>query len=135
MIVVDASVLIAHLDERDALHERAVEALLEWADQPLTCSQMTLAEVLVAPARHGRLDAAQDAIARLGVGELPFAADAAPRLASLRAATNLNLPDCCVLLAAEDAPAGRILTFDDRLGRAAADHGLEVLNAGPSEKP
>jgi predicted DNA-binding protein (UPF0278 family) len=33
VIAVDASVLIAHLDERDALHARAEEALLGAADQ------------------------------------------------------------------------------------------------------
>jgi predicted nucleic acid-binding protein len=51
VIVVDASVLIAHLDERDALHQRAVERLLEAADQPLACSPITLADVLVGPTR------------------------------------------------------------------------------------
>ena len=38
MIVVDASVLIAHLDERDALHERAVERLLAAAGETLGAS-------------------------------------------------------------------------------------------------
>jgi predicted nucleic acid-binding protein len=33
VIVVDASVLIAHLDERDALHEQAVERLLAAAGE------------------------------------------------------------------------------------------------------
>ena len=43
MIVVDASVLIAHIDENEALHDRAVETLLAAADQPLGCSPITLA--------------------------------------------------------------------------------------------
>ena len=118
MIVVDASVLIAHLDERDGQHERAVQALLEVVEQPLGCSPITLAEVLVGPARHDRLEAARDAVVALGVEEIPFAGDAPARLASLRVATGLKLPDCCVLLAAQDAGA-EILTFDDRLARAA----------------
>lgn len=33
--------------------------------------------------------------------------------------THLKLPDCCVLLAAQDKHADAILTFDDRLGREA----------------
>jgi predicted nucleic acid-binding protein len=119
VIVVDASVLIAHFDAQHALHERAVENLLEAAEQPLACSPLTLAEVLVGPARHSRLEVAREALARLGVREVAFAIDAPARLASLRAETNLNLPDCCVLLAAEDAPAARILTFDERLAKAA----------------
>jgi hypothetical protein len=32
-----------------------------------------------------------------------------------RAETTLKMPDCCVLLAAEDAQANAVLTFDDRL--------------------
>jgi predicted nucleic acid-binding protein len=49
--------------------------------------------------------------------------DAAERLAALRVATELKLPDCCVLLAAEDAQA-RLLTFDARLAREAGRRGL-----------
>jgi predicted nucleic acid-binding protein len=119
VIVVDASVLIAHLDENDALHDRAVEALLAAADQPLGCSPITLAEVLVGPARADRLRDARSAIGDLGVAEVPLGDDAAARLAALRAETALKMPDCCVLLAAEDGQAEAVLTFDDRLARAA----------------
>ncbi len=41
----------------------------------------------------------------LEIQELPFPADAAVRLAQLRATTDLKMPDCCVLLVAEDAGA------------------------------
>ncbi len=126
MILVDASVLIAHLDEDDAQHERAVECLLEWAEQPLACSPITLAEVLVGPARQGRLDRARDALARLGIDEVPLPVDAPARLASLRAETQLKLPDCCVLLAAQHGTARAVLTFDERLARSA-----ERLGFGP----
>lgn len=127
MIVVDASVLIAHLDENDALHDRAVKALLAAADQPLGCSPVTLAEVLVGPARAGRLRDARSAINDLGVAEIPLGDDAASRLAELRAETALKMPDCCVLLAAEHAPAEAVLTFDDRLARAAQQRRLRVV--------
>jgi predicted nucleic acid-binding protein len=118
VIVVDASVLIAHLDDRDALHDRAVECLLDVAEHPLGCSPLTLAEVLVGPARHRRLEAARAAIAGLEITALPLGDDAPARLAQLRANTGLRLPDCCVLLAAEDADARAVLTFDDGLARA-----------------
>ena len=59
----------------------------------------------------------------LGVRELHLAADAAARLAVLRAETGLKLPDCCVLLVAQDVRA-TVVTFDDRLARAAAALGL-----------
>ena len=127
MIVVDASVLIAHLDENDALHDRAREALLASAEQPLACSPITLAEVLVGPARAGRLGDARGAIVDLGVAEIPLGDDAAGRLAELRAKTALKLPDCCVLLAAEDGQAEAVLTFDDLLARAARQRRLRVV--------
>ena len=127
MIVVDADVLIAHLDDNHALHDRALDALLATAEQTLGCSPITLAEVLVGPARAGRLRDARTAVMDLGVGEIPLGEDAAARLASLRADTALKMPDCCVLLAAEDAQADAVLTFDDRLARAAEQRGLPVV--------
>lgn len=119
MIVIDASVLIAHLDERDALHARAEDALLAGADQPLGCSPITLAEVLVGPARRDLLDAARAALAQLDVEVIPLEGDAPLRLAMLRAGTGLKLPDCCVLLAADSTTAEGVLTFDDALAREA----------------
>jgi predicted nucleic acid-binding protein len=119
VIVVDASVLIAHLDERDALHEQALERLLGAADATLGASTLTLAEVFVGPSRRGRLQDALGAIAALEVQEIPLAPGAAGDLATLRADTGLKLPDCCVLLAARSAGASDVLTFDDRLARAA----------------
>lgn len=120
MIVVDASVLIAHLDERDALHERAVERLLAAAGEPLGCSTLTLAEVFVGPARRGRLNDARAAIAALEVQEIPLEIGSAGDLALVRAETGLKLPDCCVLLAARAARAKGVLTFEERLAEAAA---------------
>jgi predicted nucleic acid-binding protein len=127
VIVVDAGALIAHLDESDALHPRAVDALLTTAEQPLGCSPITLAEVLVGPARAGRLRDARGAITDLGIAEIPLGDDAAARLAALRAETALKMPGCCVLLAAEDAQAEAVLTFDDRLSRAVERRRLRVV--------
>ena len=119
MIVVDASALIAHLDADDAQHQRAVERMMELADQPLGCSSITLAEVFVGPARAGRLEVAERVVRELGVTEIRPGESAAPRLAGIRAETGLKLPDCCVLLAAQDCGAQAVLTLDDRLGREA----------------
>jgi predicted nucleic acid-binding protein len=125
MIVLDASVLIAHLDQHDALHATARERLRTAVKQRrrFSTSTITLAEVLVDPTRSGTLRAAQAALSALGVAELPLPPNAAERLAALRTETALKLPDCCVLLAAEEANGG-VLTFDERLGRAAAERGL-----------
>jgi hypothetical protein len=82
--------------------------------------------VLVGPSRTGRLDAALSALRALEVEERPFPGDTAVRLARLRADTGLRMPDCCVLLAAQDAVA-RVAAFDDRLIRAAEGLGLVAL--------
>jgi predicted nucleic acid-binding protein len=119
VIVLDASVLIAHLDRNDVHHELAAERLRAVSDQPLGASSITLAEVLVAPTRAGRLAAAQAALRMLGVDELPLPRDTAERLAALRVETSLKLPDCCVLLTAR-VTGGALLTFDERLAREAA---------------
>lgn len=49
--------------------------------------------------------------------------DAPERPAHLRSATRLKLPDCCVLLAAQDVRATTVLPFDDRLRVAAREAG------------
>jgi len=126
VIVLDASVLIAHLDEQDPLHGRSTDALDKVADQPLECSPITMAEVLVGPARAGRLDAATAALAELQVEELPLGRDAPARLAKLRADSGLRLPDCCVLLTAQDAGADAVLTLDDALTKAAECLGIRA---------
>jgi predicted nucleic acid-binding protein len=123
MIVLDASVLIAHLNAADAYHERATE-LLE-RDDDLTASVISLAEVLVQPARAGLLSRAVSALGDLGVRSVGLNEDGVVRLAVLRAETNLKLPDCCVLLTAEQVQ-GAVATFDGRLASAAKDLGLLV---------
>lgn len=126
MIVLDASVLIAHLDALDAHHRRAGALLAASGADPLGASVVTMAEVLVGPARAGRVEQGTSALHALGVAPLPLDAVRAPsNLAVLRAQTGLKLPDCCVLLAALDTE-GEIATFDERLARAAVSSGLAV---------
>jgi predicted nucleic acid-binding protein len=126
VIVLDASVLIGHLDARDRHHEKAT-ALLEASDgEPLGASAMTLAETLVAPARAKRLEEAKSALERLGIAELGLGDDAPARLAELRAGTGRKLPDCCVLAAAQQHD-GSVASFDGDLRKAAQKLGLEVV--------
>ncbi|HEY2506122.1 MAG TPA: type II toxin-antitoxin system VapC family toxin [Streptosporangiaceae bacterium] len=128
MIVLDACILIAHFDSQDVLHDRAGELLASIADEQLLASPITTAEVLVAPARTGRLDLAMAAVAQLNVVTVPLNEDAPARLALLRAETSLKLPDCCVLLAAEQEGKAAIATFDERLDAIARRRGIAVLN-------
>ena len=125
MIVLDASVLIAHLDERDNHHERASRLLAETGAEPLGASTITLAETLVAPARAGRLEDVVAALSRLGVTELSLADGASGQLARLRAETGCKLPDCCVLLAAREY-GGTVASFDSALVSAANTLGLRI---------
>jgi predicted nucleic acid-binding protein len=125
VIVLDASVLIGHLDGNDP-HHRSSRALLEGSGiAPLGASPISLAETLVAPARAGQLEVALDALKRLGVAELALGAGAPAELARLRADTGCKLPDCCVLLAAQ-CHEGAVASFDADLVRAARAVGLEV---------
>lgn len=128
MIVLDASVLIGYLDAEDAQHPAAETLLAREIDDDFAASSLTLAEVLVGPARARRLDDALSALRDLEVDERRFPADAAVRLARLRADTGLRMPDCCVLMAAQEAGA-RLATFDGRLGRAARSLGLVALQS------
>ncbi len=125
MTALDASVLIAQFDVGDEHHAQA-RALLEGLTLALVVSPVTLAEVLVGPTRNGDPAVIVAAIGDLGVRELRLPDDAAPRLALLRVETRLRLPDCCVLLAAEDADR-ELATFDQRLARAARSRGLTVV--------
>lgn len=127
MIVLDATVLIAYLDSDDAHHPRALTLLAREIDDDFAASPLTLAEVLVVPAREGRMDAVLRALSDLDVRELPFPADTAVKLAQLRASTRCTMPDCCVLLAAGQAHA-RVASFDDALNGAAIARGLITVS-------
>lgn len=115
LTVADASVLIGWLDDHDALHHAAIEELS--ALDGFVVHPLTLAEVLVYPARHGR---EHDVLARLeAVGMVVSSLPLDPvTLARLRATTSLKVPDCVVLACAKAHGLG-VTTFDERL-RAAA---------------
>lgn len=126
MIVLDASVLIAYLDGDDEHHADAERLLAREVDDDFGANSLTLAEVLVAPARVDRLDRARTALRDLQVDELRFPDDSVLALVRLRVETGLKMPDCCVLLAAETLNA-RVATFDNRLRTTAARRSLGVL--------
>ena len=128
MIVLDASVLIAYLDAEDAQHEAAEVLLAREIDDEFVVNPLTLAEVLVGPVRTGLLDAALTALRDLEVEERSFPTDAAVRLARLRVDTRLRMPDCGVLLIAQDA-AARVASFDGRLVSAAEELDLVALTS------
>lgn len=118
MIVLDASVVIAHLDPDDSLHVSATSTLLEYASDDLRLPASAYAESLVDPARKGRLDEARDAIAALQLQIVPVDRPSAERAASLRARERgLRLPDALVLACGEHLAADVIVTADRRWRR------------------
>jgi predicted nucleic acid-binding protein len=127
VIITDARVLIAFLDSTDALHEQARNFMRDIAGQERGTSTVTIAEVLVGPTRSGRLADAEDVLRALRLREITLPIDAPFRLANVRASSQLKLPDCCVLVAAQDSHADAIATFDDRLRRVAEAHGFTTL--------
>lgn len=124
MIVLDASMVIAALVLQDEHHANAVGFFRNTTDL-LLINPVTLAGVLVAPSREGRLEQVLAELDNLGVTEAPFPPGSARGLAELRATTGLRLPDCIVLFTALDLRA-TLASFDDRLRRAATDRGVQV---------
>lgn len=125
MIVLDASVLIAHFDGADAHHSRARRLLSEGLSDVLRASPITLAEFLVTGTRAGVQGAMLDGLSSLGVSTEHLPVDAPARLADLRVRTGLKMPACCVVLAAQTS-TGAVATFDDRLASAARSLGLDT---------
>lgn len=125
MIVLDASVLIGHLDAGDPHHAGARELLEASNGEALGASTITLVETLVSPARAGRLADAEAALRQLSISELSLGENAPGRLAQLRADAGMKLPDCCVLLAAQEH-AATVASFDADLLAAAGKLGLQT---------
>jgi predicted nucleic acid-binding protein len=126
VIVLDASTLIAVLDPDDAHHQAAEELVASAVSDELGVNQLTLAEVLVGPVRSDRLGHTLDGLRQLEVMQLGFPADSPIRLAVLRSQTGLTMPDCCVLLSAQDQ-GGAVASFDEHLRPGALNQGLDVL--------
>lgn len=126
MIALDSGVLIALFDANDA-HHAAAEALFTiHASEPMTIGPINLAEVLVRAARENRDREMLADLRALDVATTSLPDDAATRLARLRATTRSKMPDCCVLLTAEQTSA-RIATFDEGLKESARVLNLQIV--------
>lgn len=126
MITLDAGVLIGLLNSFDAHHERAVSLFSDLVDDLLYLNPITEAEVLVRAVQVQRGEEFYHRVRETGVNVLTPPPDAGVRLAQMRAETGLKLPDCCVILTAQQSDS-RIATFDARLARAARGLGIEVV--------
>lgn len=125
MITLDASVVIAHLQPRDAHHHAATAYLREHPDQPLLIHSLNLAEVLIGGVKAGRGQELLDDLHAIGL-RVADQRDGEPlRLAALRVETGLKLPDCCALDTALTSES-TLATFDERLADAARTRHLKV---------
>lgn len=125
MIVLDASILVAHLFPHHAHHAVATSLLLDAADEPMLVHALTLAEVLVGGVKIGKGAAMLADLKAAGIELAPRDDDEPLRLAELRGTTGLKLPDCCVVDTAQTNAAG-LATFDRAVATAARRLGVAV---------
>jgi predicted nucleic acid-binding protein len=125
-IVLDADVLIGALDSSDPHHAQARRLFRGWErrDDARLMSVVNLSEVLVAPAvDRGRLRAAREAIAALGVQVHQPGKAVGVEAARMRSTHPISLPDAYCLATARYADA-QVASFDEKVLRAAEGAGL-----------
>lgn len=128
VVVLDAGTLIALYDSRDTHHEWAVDLFLTTARFTLAISALTYAEVMVHPAREGRLDDFVTGVSGLQLDIHSVEAGDAEAIAQLRDTTGLTMPDVCVLHCAMTRSA-TLATTDRKLADIARRHSLTVTAA------
>ncbi|HEY2764193.1 MAG TPA: PIN domain-containing protein [Pseudonocardiaceae bacterium] len=125
MITLDASVVIAHLYPHDPHHQAATEYLRATAADGFVIHSLNLAEVLIGGVRVGRGQEMLTDLEAIGI-RVAQRPDGEPlRLANLRAASGLKLPDCCALDTALTT-ASVLATFDEVLAKVARRHHVTV---------
>ena len=114
--VLDASVLIALLDEKDVGRPVARTAVDESKhDHELLIPVTAFSESIVAPYRRSRRDGERAEAALVALGSLvEVTRDIASRAAQLRATRQIKPPDALILATAMQVAADQILTLDRR---------------------
>lgn len=132
MITLDASTVIAHLEQQDRHHAAASEILASAVGARMLMHSLNLAEVLVGGERAGRGREMLSDLEALGIGVAERGDDEPLELARLRATTSLALPDCCALRTAL-AHGSALATFNRRLAAEARRRSLRVLPAADAQ--
>ncbi|MGH9043657.1 MAG: type II toxin-antitoxin system VapC family toxin [Acidimicrobiales bacterium] len=130
--VLDADVLIGALDSSDAHHSRARRLFVSWErrSEVRLLSVVNLSEVLVAPAAdRRRLGAAREAIGALGITIHQPSEAIGVEAARLRSRYPISLPDAYCLATARHTNA-RVVSFDEKVRRAAEREGLATIEPG-----
>ena len=116
MRVLDASILIALLDEKD-VGRPVARAVVDESKRAhdLMIPVTAFSESIVAPYRRSRRDGQRAEAALAALGSLvDVTRDIASRAAQLRATRQIKLPDALVLATAMQVAADQILTLDRR---------------------
>jgi predicted nucleic acid-binding protein len=125
VIVLDAGIVIAYLNETDAHHAWVVEFLSRNADQQFSVSALTHAEYLVGPTQVSRVGIALKKLLDFNLDVEEVTEQSAVGLARVRAETRLRMPDAVVLHTALDRGAC-LATTDRALAGAARIQGIIV---------
>lgn len=133
MLTVDANILIALTDPKDASHALAVEILDAYEWDELATSTVTLAEVLVRPMNQGAYEGQLDAVSALGVHLIGVDGERVRTMTELSARHRLRPPDA-VVLAVAMATSSAIMTLDARLAKVARRLGFPVIDR-PDDPP
>ena len=127
LVVLDASALIALASDTDPNHSWAISMFRDTAAFGLQITALTQAEVLVHPARAGKLEKFLKLIGALGLEITPIDRSDSIQIAKIRSATSLKMPDAVVLSQAIKV-AGSIATADKQLAKVAKENGLGVFS-------
>ena len=125
--MLDASALIALASSKHPHHDWALEMFRDTAAFDLQMTSLTYAEVLVHPARAGKLEKFLKLLAQLGLEITSVSAGDSKSLAELRASSSLKLPDVVVLYQAIKSK-GSIASSDQNLIRVAKEKGVGVFH-------
>jgi predicted nucleic acid-binding protein len=126
LVVLDASALIALASDIDPNHSWALGMFRDTAGFGIQMTALTQAEVLVHPARAGKLEKFLKLIGALGLEITPIEESDSSQIAKIRAATSLKMPDAVVLSQAIKV-SGSIATTDQKLARVAKEKGVGVF--------
>ena len=127
LVVLDASALIALASDSDPHHNWALSMFRDTAGFGIQMTALTQVEVLVHPARAGKLEKFLKLIGALGLEITPIEESDSTQIAKIRAATSLKMPDAVVLSQAIKVAAS-IATTDLKLARVAKEKGVGVFS-------
>ena len=126
IVVLDASALIALAASKDPHHDWALKMFRDTTSFQLQMTALTQAEVLVHPAKAGKLEKFLKLISELDLKITPIESNDSSKLANIRATTNLKMPDAVVLHQAVKEK-GSIATTDGQLAKVARSNGVGVF--------